>query len=351
MSSGSAALDGMPASLPFTLAFDRRDEAVLLRRWTVVLRSNTWSHGEQLAEFEAVWADWNGIPAVGFDNWAGAALGVLDYYRVRGERVLCPSNTFLATPRAAEQAGADVVFYDCNREDLCGSFDDFVVKAEAFRPRLAFIVHIGGHIAFDARRIAAYCRERGITLIEDCAHAVGAEWDGQKPGCFGDAGLYSLYATKTVSTGEGGVAVTQDEDLLRHLRCFRDYGRGSKYQVKSLNHRMDEFRAAFGVVQMRRMPEIVRWKQDYAHAWLDPVFPDRVRFPAGMKSGYYKYIVFTPIDRSTGKVYEQPCHRIMGTPAALPNTDWVASHHWCVPLYYPRDAAGQADRLHRTPHA
>lgn len=338
--------------LPFTVAFDPRDEDALLERWRRILRSSKWSHGEQLDEFELSWSAWNGAPAVGFDNWSGAALATLDFYRVTGQTVLCPSNTFLATPRSAQLSGAKVVFYDCNRHDLCGSFDDFVCKAEEHRPALAFLVHIGGHISFDVRRIASYCRERGIVLVEDCAHAVGAEWDGQKPGTFGDVGLFSLYATKTISTGEGGVAVTSNSDLLKHLRSYRDYGRGSRNTVKSLNHRMDEFRAAFASVQLARLPEIVAWKRAYAREVLDPHHPNRVRLPDGMLSGLYKYIVFDPIEDSTGKVYEQPCHRIFGSSQVLPNSDWVPLNHWCVPLYYPRtDGSGLKSPRHDDPSA
>ncbi|MDG3438990.1 DegT/DnrJ/EryC1/StrS family aminotransferase [Nitrospirillum amazonense] len=327
--------------LPFSLGYDDRDEEEIMRRWRAILRSNKWSHAAQLEEFEAAWRAWNELPAVAFDNWAGGAMAVLDHFKVRGATVLCPSNTFLATPRAAQLSGAEVVFYDCNRHDLCGSFDDFVAKAERHRPALAFIVHIGGHIAFDIHKIASYCRDKGIILVEDCAHAVGADWNGQKPGSFGDAGIFSLYATKTITTGEGGVVVSRHEDVLRHARSYRDYGRGSGYKVQSLNHRMDEFRAAFGTVQIRRMPEIVAWKQAYARDVLDPLYPDRVRLPEGMSSGFYKYIVFQNIPTSTGKVYELPCHRIMGVEADLPNTEWVAKNHWCVPLYYPRPSLDQ----------
>lgn len=328
-----------PPALPFAIGFDDRDEAELMARWQAILRSNRWSLGAQLEEFEALWSGWNGLSAVGFDNWAGAALAALDFVGVAGETVLCPSNTFLATPRSAKLAGAEIVFYDCNRHDLCGAFDDFVAKAEAVRPKLAWIVHVGGHIAFDVERIAGYCRERRIWLFEDCAHAHGAEWNGRRPGSWGDVGIYSFYATKTISTGEGGVAVTSNPDMLRHLRSYRDYGRGSHYRVQGMNHRMDEFRAAFAAVQARRMPEIVAWKQAYARDVLDPAYPNRVRFPQGMRSGFYKYIVFDPCPVSTGKVYELPCHRIFGAAGALPNSDWIAANHWCVPIYYPRHQA------------
>ena len=72
----------------------------------------------------------------------------------------------------------------------------------------------------------------------------------------------------------------------------------------------------------------------YLSELLDPQHPARVELPDGMVSGLYKYIVFEPIEHSTGKVYEEPCHRIMGTQDDLSNSDWVAAHHWCVPLYY-----------------
>jgi perosamine synthetase len=213
------------------------------------------------------------------------------------------------------------------------SFDDFERKAERHRPRAAILVHIGGHIAFDTERIAEYCRDNGIFLLEDCAHAHGAEWNGRRPGAFGDAGVYSLYATKTVSTGEGGVLVSADPELIEFGAKFRNYGK-FEHEVDGLNFRMSEFTAALGLVQADRMEEIVAWKNRHAREHLDPLHPARVELPDGMTSGLYKYVVFEPIEKSTGRVYEQPCHRIMGRPDDLPNTDWVAESHWCVPLYY-----------------
>ena len=326
-----------PAPLPFSIAFDKRDEDELMDRWRHVLRSNRWSDGEQTRTFEMLWGEQCGLEAVAFANWSGGALAVLDFIDVRGATVLCPSNTFLATPRSAQKAGASIIFYDCNREDLCGSADDFISKAQRHQPKAAWIVHVGGHVAFDIDRIAAFCRDHGIWLIEDCAHAHGAHWNGKKAGSFGDAGIYSFYPTKTVSTGEGGMVVTRNEDMLKYIRSFRDYGRGSRYRIEGLNHRMHEFTAALGVVQTRRLDDVIAWKNSYAKQVLDPRYRNRVHLPAGMVSGYYKYIVFDPIERSTGKVYAEPCHVIMGTQDRLPNTEWVAENHWCVPLYYARD--------------
>ena len=286
-----------------------------------------------LDAFEARWAEWNCLPSLGLSSWAGGALAALEFAGVRGETVLCPSNTFMATPLAVLAAGGRPAFVDCNREDLCASFADFEREAERLRPRAAIVVHIGGHIAFEIERIAEYCRANGIFLIEDCAHAHGATWSGRHPGGWGDAGIYSLYATKTISTGEGGMLVSSNGDLLDFARAHRNYGKPD-YRVDGLGQRMSEFTAALGLVQVERLPEIVAWKNEVASRHLDPLFTSRIELPEGMVSGLYKYIVFEPLQRSTGRVYDEPCHRILGSDRTLENTDWIADSHSCVPLYY-----------------
>jgi perosamine synthetase len=295
-----------------------------------------------LARFEQRWSESNnGLGSLGVSSWAGGALAALEFAGVRGETVLCPSNTFMATPLAAINAGATVEFVDCNRNDLCMSFEDFERRAEMFSPKAAILVHIGGHIAFDADRIADYCREKGIFLIEDCAHAHGADWNGRRPGSWGDAGVYSLYATKTISTGEGGVLVSSNTELLEFARAFRNYGK-FEHEVDGLNFRMSEFTAALGLVGIERLEEIVGWKNEYARDHLDAVHPGRLELPDGMTSGLYKYVVFDPIEKSTGRVYDAPCHRITGAEGDFPNTDWVAENHWCVPLYYRPESRAEA---------
>ena len=320
----------------FTIGFDRRDRERVLEIWDGILRGQQWSEGEWTRRFEEAWSQWNGLNAVAFGSWSGAAVAALEYAGVRGETVLCPSNTFMATPLAAIKAGAQIEYVDCNREDLCMSFEDFERKVAQHKPRAAILVHIGGHIAFDSERIAELCRSEGIFLFEDCAHSHGASWGDRKPGTYGDAGAYSFYATKTISTGEGGALVSQDEGLLDHARAYRNYGKPD-YDVDGLNFRMNEFTAALATVQTERLDEIVVWKNAVARERLDPVHERRLELPDGMTSGLYKYVVFEPIERSTGKVYDQPCHRLMGHAVDLPNTDWVAENHWCVPLYFRPD--------------
>ncbi len=323
----------------FAIGFDQRDRARLHTLIDEVLDSGRWSEAQMVQRFEAAWEAWNGAPAVALSSWAGGALAALHFAGVQGETVLCPSNTFMATPLAAMHAGARVQFVDCNREDLCMSLRDFEEQAEHCCPRAAMLVHIGGHIAFEAEQIARYCAAKGIFLIEDCAHAHGASWNGRRPGLYGDAGVYSLYATKTISTGEGGVLVSKRPEVVQYAREFRNYGKPS-YEVQGLNFRMSELTAALGLVQIERLEEIVAWKNGVARAELDPLYASRLELPEGMVSGLYKYIVFDWLERSTGRVYDEPCHRIMGHDVELPNTDWVAANHSCVPLYYrPLQAA------------
>jgi dTDP-4-amino-4,6-dideoxygalactose transaminase len=325
---------GIPTDLAkFAIGFDQRDRARVQALWARVFDSNQWSEGALTAEFEQAWTGWNGLDAVAFNGWTGAALAALDWADVRGETVLCPSNTFMATPLSAIAAGARVEFVDCNRDDLCMSFDDFERKMHEHRPKAAFLVHIGGHIAFESQRIAELCRNEGIVLIEDCAHAHGAEWNERRAGTFGDVGVWSFAPTKTISTGEGGMLVSKHPEAVDYARTFRNYGKPD-YAVHGLNFRLNEFTAALGIVQVDRLDEIVAWKNEMARVHLDPLHHSRLQLPAGMTSGLYKYVVFEPIEKSTGKVYDEPCHRVLGHQVDLPNTDWVAENHWCVPLYY-----------------
>lgn len=319
--------------MKFTIGFEKEDAAKLHAYWDEIFASQQWTEAKFTKLFEGKWTAYNRLPSVAFSSWGGAALAALEFFKIRGKTVLCPSNTFMATPYSAIKAGARVEFVDCNKDDLCLSLEDLERKIDQYKPAAVWIVHIGGHIAFRIEEISRLCKEKGIILLEDCAHAHGASWNGRKAGAWGDAGIYSFYATKTVTTGEGGMLVSDNKDLLEYAKKYRNYGKFD-YVVEGLNYRINEFSAAIGAVQTDRLDEIVAWKNEYAKKNLDPKFPRRLKFPKGMISGYYKYIVFDPIEKSTGKVYDQPCHKIMKKADELPNTDWVAQNHWCVPLYY-----------------
>jgi dTDP-4-amino-4,6-dideoxygalactose transaminase len=333
-------------SMKFTIGFEKEDTKKIYRFWDEIIESHKWTEGKFTKMFEEKWSRDNNADSVAFSGWGGAALAALEFFNVKDKVVLCPSNTFMATPLSAVKAGAKVEFVDCNKDDLCLNLEDLKDKIDKYNPAAVWVVHIGGHIAFQIEEIAKLCTERGIILLEDCAHAHGAHWNGKKPGTWGDAGVYSFYATKTISTGEGGMLASNNKDLIEFAKKYRNYGK-FEYKVEGLNYRMSEFTAAIGCVQADRLDEIVVWKNEYARRYLDPQFSNRVKFPEGMVSGYYKYIVFDPIEKSTGKVYDEPCHKIMGRTCELPNTEWVTQNHWCVPLYYKGAALEQEELLEK----
>ena len=307
-----------------------------------VFDSNFWSEGPMQRLFEQKFSEFIGVESRAVVNCGAGLLAIMDYIDVRGKEVIVPANTFWATSQAVRKAGGRVVFADSNREDLCLSFND-LVKRVTTDTKVVIVVHIGGHIAFDIEEIADYCRRNDIFLVEDCAHAHGASWNGMTAGRYGFAGVYSFYATKTLPTGDGGMVVSGNSDFLLWLEKYRNYGKEIvgdvvTYPVKNgFNLRMNEMTAALGVVQMERIQDILEWKRALAEKY-DLIFDSRVKFPEGMISGYYKYIVFNyeSISEETGQVfgYNDLGHVIEGADIDLENAEWIAANHKCVPIYY-----------------
>jgi perosamine synthetase len=107
----------------FTIGFDDRDKKGVYEFWDDIFASQTWCEGKFTTLFEEKWSKWNCVDAVAMSSWAGAAMACMEYFNPKGRKVLCPTNTFMATPLSVVKAGAQVVFGDCNRTDLCLSYD------------------------------------------------------------------------------------------------------------------------------------------------------------------------------------------------------------------------------------
>lgn len=305
-----------------------------------IFDSNFWSEGKMLRTFEEKFGEYTKLGARAVSNGGTALLAILQYLDLQGAEVLVPSNTFWADARAVKMAGGIPVYVDCNKEDLCMSFEDMKAKITD-QTKAVIVVHIGGHIAFQIEEIAQYCNEKGIYLIEDCAHVHGAWWNGKTGGHYGFAGAYSFYATKTMPLGDGGMVVSKDADFLKWVESYRNYGKevieGNVYYPYSngFNFRLSEFSAALGIVQLERLEKILEFKRALAEKY-DQIFENRVRLPEGMKSGYYKYIVFdTPLKVETGQVFgpRDLGHIIDKKDCDLPNSVWVTQHHKCAPIY------------------
>jgi len=321
--------------IPFEPEYRRRYFELL----NEVFDSNFLSEGDMVRRFESAFAEFIGgsVQAVAVSNAGLGLLALLEAAHAADGEVIVPSNTFMATPLAGQRAGAEVVFADCRREDLCLSLTDLKNRITS-RTRAVIVVHIGGHLAFEIDEMASFLAERDIALIEDCAHAHGAVYRGRAGGTFGLGGIYSFYATKTMPLGEGGMVVTRDERTAEFVRQWRNYGKFD-YRVDGFNARMNEVTAALGLVQLERLPKILNWKRSLAEKY-DRIFEKRVRLPADMVSGYYKYIVFeTELKEETGRVFDRPCHEIMNRPGRWPNTAWIKDHHACPPMYYGWDGA------------
>lgn len=306
-----------------------------------VFESNFWSEGRMIKDFEKNFTDFTGLNSMAVTNGGIALLSLFEYAGVRGHEVIVPANTFYATSLAAKKAGANVVYADCNRDDLCISLEDIKKKVSA-KTKAICVVHIGGHIAFRIDEIAAFCKENNIFLIEDCAHAHGATYKGKAAGSWGLGGAYSFYATKTMPLGEGGMVCSRDNRMLDWLKYYRNYGKhvqngNVSYKLPNgFNFRMNELTAALGIVQLERLPEILSWKRKLAEKY-DRIFEKTVKFPEGMESGYYKYIVFDyELKQATGKVFSKSDFgpEIEGIHYDLPNSIWIAEHHKCPPIWY-----------------
>lgn len=330
------------------LPFEQEYREEYYRLLDEVFNSNFWSDGKMTETFEERFMENSGLFSCAVTSGGAGLLSILEYIDVKGSDVIVPTNTFWATAQAVKKAGGNVIYADCNREDLCLSYED-MTKRVTPNTKAVIVVHIGGHIAFDIEKISAFCDKHGIALIEDCAHAHGAEWNGKSAGSWGIAGSYSFYATKTMPLGEGGMIVSKDKKIIEWMRKFRNYGKEVfdggivTYPLKNgFNYRMSEFTAALGIIQLKRLPVILDWKRELAEKF-DQIFDRHVILPQGMKSGYYKYIVFDyQLTEETGKVFNKTDfgNEIERIETDLPNSYWVAQHHKCVPIYYGWVKAG-----------
>src|SRR6185295_2829768 len=128
----------------FSISFDQRDKSRVFQYWDEIFSNQKWTEGKFTSLFEEKWSQWNNLPSVAFSSWAGGAMACMEYFRLAGKNVLCPTNTFMATPMSAIKANANVVFADCNREDLCLSYDAVVSAASKHDLAAVWLVHIGG---------------------------------------------------------------------------------------------------------------------------------------------------------------------------------------------------------------
>ncbi len=234
-----------------------------------VLRSGMIAQGPEVAAFEREFADHfvQGRATVAVNSGtSGQHLGLLAAGVGPGDEVIVPSFTFAATGNSVALTGATPVFADIEG-------DYFSLAPEAVRaaitPRTKGImpVHLYGH-PFLVDEIEAIAKEHGLAVYEDAAQAHGASWNGRPVGTIGEFAMFSLYPTKNMTSGEGGMVTCASEETARGVRLLRNQGMEKQYEneVVGFNARMTDIHAAIGRVQLTKVDEWTRQRQRNAAA-------------------------------------------------------------------------------------
>ncbi len=241
-----------------------------------VLDSGHWGYPawEFVPRFEEQYAAFHDARfGVCFNSGTSALMGALWAVGVQpGDEVIVPAYTFIATATAVIQLGAIPVFADIEKESL---HLDAVSVEEKITSRTSAVipVHIGGRPA-DMTRLSGICEYHDIKMVEDAAQAWGSEWKNMRVGTLGDAGIFSFQSSKNINAGEGGIVLTNDEEIAGLLRSFCNCGRVEgkpRYEHYFIggNMRMTEMQGAVLQVQFERYPELLQRRQDNAEFLTD----------------------------------------------------------------------------------
>ncbi len=345
---------------PASIHVPEEDRRWILERIDECLRSGRLTLGTNGQALEEAFANLCGVRyAAAVSSGTSALEIILRAIGVEGREVVVPANTFFATPAAVLHAGGRVRFADS--EPAAFSLDvDSLRRAISPDTAAVIVVHIGGIITPQIDEIRSICDAAGVPLIEDAAHAHGSSFGGRMAGSFGKAAAFSFYPTKVITSGEGGMIVTNDEAIYREALIYRDQGKEgftTNYHVRlGANWRMSEPHAIIGLAQLRRLDEFIERRNAVAavyHAGLPSLGPSvsAVAPPEGSRCNYYKYIVLLrDADRAelkrimreerdvglSGEVYDTPCHQqpifagIADQP--LPQAEDICARHICLPV-------------------
>ncbi|MFC2175100.1 DegT/DnrJ/EryC1/StrS family aminotransferase [archaeon] len=311
-----------------------------------VLASGMLAQGEQVAQFEENFAKFIGVKhAVACGNGTLALMMALNCLNIKG-KVLVPGFTFIASATSVLGVNAKPVFVDIDPKTYCIDIEDAKKKldkdVEAIMP-----VQLYGQCA-NMDEVTSFAQKNELYVIEDACQAHGAEWNGKKAGALGDAGCFSFYPTKNMTTAEGGMVTTDNDALAARLRVFRDHGQARRYFHDSLgyNFRMTNIHAAIGVEQLKKLPnfnEKRRKNAEYFDTHLDVDSPyvhqkarhvyhqytvrvsDREKYTKHLSAGGIGYGVYYPLG-----VHKQP---VINSGDLLPETDKACDEVLSLPVH------------------
>ncbi|MDO8494206.1 MAG: DegT/DnrJ/EryC1/StrS family aminotransferase [Deltaproteobacteria bacterium] len=346
---------------PVKAYFPQEDRDWVATQISAMLESGQLTLGKLGKEFETEFAKFSGVKfAIAVNSGTSSIEIPLRILDVAGKDVLVPTNTFFATAAAVVHAGGNPVLVDIHPETMALDPKDLEKR---LTPKTVgvILVHIAGNISPHTPAIADWCKQKGLWLFEDAAHAHGSTFNGKHAGTFGIAGSLSFYPTKVMTSGEGGMILTDDPKIDEEARLYRDQGKTSfltnTHSKMGYNWRLSEPHAAIGLAQLRRLPEILEKRQAIAAIYND-LFKN---FPFGRPlalandstTNYYKY-VYLPhekLDRPalkkllkekyqvclSGEVYELPLHQQpvfqQYAKGSYPVAEDICGRHLCLPLF------------------
>ncbi len=318
-----------------------------------VFASGIFTNGSQNADFEREFAVRHRCAhAVSFSSGTTALAAMLLAEGIGpGDEVIVPSMTFIATATSVLHVGATPVFADIDPRSFNLDPDE-IPRLVTRRTRAVIAVHYAGQPG-ELDRLLKVCLEYGLLLFEDAAQAAGAEFRGAPVGDFGKSAMFSFTPTKNITTGEGGIVVTDDAATADRLRLLRNHGQRQLYQheLVGYNWRLTEMQAAMGRVQLRKLDAILARKRASA-AWMD----DRLAALPGVTPPYVPpyvtptYMLYTclveenrdaVLDYLTGRgiearIYFPPVHLqpvFTGHRCRLPVTEDVAGRLISIPMH------------------
>jgi dTDP-4-amino-4,6-dideoxygalactose transaminase len=347
---------------PFYLDLTDAEIANIQNELGNVLRSGQLILGKHTDAFEAAYAKYVGTKyAVSF-NTATSVLEVLCVVNgAKGKKVAVASNTNFASVEAIIRAGGEPVFIDMTFDYFVPNLDVLKHAVDKHGVQGVMWVHIGGIIAPDFAQVVDYCRSRGLFLIEDAAHAHGSWLGGKSAGAFADGGAFSFFPTKVMTTMEGGMLTTDNEEHAALAKSIRNQGkRHAAYGGLHYDHgnswRISEIAAYIGLVQLAKLDKMTATRQAAVNivaarmkqigvGFCDTSHMDRasqykfiIRLPDGLKLDDVKKASQDQGVICGGGVYEVPCHQqpvfadIRFDAAELKNTDEWCPRHVCPPI-------------------
>ncbi len=342
------------------VSFHESERKAILGKIDECLRTGQISQGSNVIELEEKFALYTGAKhAIAVNSGTSAIEVVMRSLDVSGKEVLVPTNTFVATASGVLFAGGKVRLVDVSPGTLSIGIRE--IKQRVTRDTAGVIVvHIGGIVTPEIEEIRDWCAQEGLWLFEDSAHAHGSAMNGKFAGTFGIAGGFSFFATKIISSGEGGIIITDDDELAESARLLRNHGKPSPWITfhtrLGSNWRMSDITAVIALSQLGRLDEIIAVRERLATEYTRLIgnhLPGLELVTPSGRSSWYKYVALLPrgMDRESvkakmkekgiglqGEVYGTPLHKQpiaaeLGFEGDFPNADDVCSRHICLPLY------------------